>query len=150
MPRGGRRVGAGRKPKTPAERELSGRVLQHPSAGAVPPSTNYPPAPVEEFDAPDSLSAEARKVWMQQAPYAFKHRTLTRATALSFERYCKMVVQEGIEALSSAANGPDHRGLRKEINELEKQFMLTALGKPIYQVDAAPAANPLSKYLKQG
>src|SRR5688572_2748600 len=139
MPRGGRRPGAGRKPKS-----LQARVLPHPSM--PPPTTNYPPAEVEEFDAPDALSKEERDVWLKQAPFAFRKGTLTRSTAFAFERYCKMVVQEENEAKSSAVNGANHRGLRREINVLELQFLLTPCGR-LVQEPAQPgvSAQPQGK-----
>lgn len=123
MPRGGRRCGAGRKPKA--------RVLNHPSS-MVPPSTNGP-MEVEEFDAPDSLSADARSVWLKQAPHAFKNGTLKRSTAMSFERYCEIVVLERNEAKSSGMGGANHRGLLKQINSYELQFLLTPAGKPVLE-----------------
>lgn len=104
------------------------RVLKHPSV----PTTN-PTSPIEEFDAPDDLTADERAVWLKQAPHAFAHRTLTRATALAFERYCKIVVLERNEAKSSAVGGANHRGLLKQINAYELQFMLTPAGKPMLE-----------------
>lgn len=123
MPRGGRRPGSGRKPKP-----KTASVIPHPSSPI--PTTNILP-PVEEFDAPNSLTMEERQVWMQQAPHAFSARTLTRATAMAFERYCRIVVMEKNEAKSSAAGGANHRGLLKQINAYELQFLLIPCGKPI-------------------
>lgn len=136
MPRGGRRFGAGRKPKDGA------RVLAHPSVPNLP--TTNAPADIDEFDAPDDLGFEERAVWLKQAPHAFKNRTLTRATAFSFERYCRVVVLERNEAKSSGVGGSNHRGLLKQINSYELQFMLTPAGKPVIeapvpQVDADDA-----------
>lgn len=131
MPRGGRRVGAGRKPQSRVGFELA-RVLNHPSV----PTTN-PTSPIEEFDAPDDLAFDERVVWLKQAPHAFRHRTLTRATALAFERYCKVVVLERNEAKSSGVGGANHRGLLKQINSYELQFMLIPAGKPMVEL-AAP------------
>jgi hypothetical protein len=128
MPRGGRRPGAGRKRKS-----LQARVLAHPSV----PTTN-PLSPVEEFDAPDDLTLDERAVWLKQAPHAFRQRTLTRSTALSFERYCKVVVMERNEAKSSGMGGANHRGLLKQINQYELQFILTPCG--AVMPDAAPVA----------
>lgn len=133
MARGGRRIGAGRKPKNPAA-----RLLQHPSSTVVPPTTNEP-SPVEEFDAPNDLAAEERAVWLKQSPHAFANGTLTRASAMSFERYCRVVVLERNEAKSSAMGGPNHRGLLKELRSLELGFMLTAAGKAM-PANAKPAA----------
>jgi hypothetical protein len=118
-------------------------VLLHPSV----PSTNYPPAVVEEFDAPDALTADERKVWLNQAPFAFKNGTLTRASALSFERYCRIVVLEQNEAKSSGVGGANHRGLLKQINAYELQFLLTPAAKPMPVLDK-PAQEPESKLAK--
>jgi hypothetical protein len=138
MPRGGRRAGAGRKPKNA---ETVARVLSHPSA---PPPTTNGPIEVEEFDAPDDLALEERAVWLKQAPFAFKNGTLTRASALSFERYCKVVVMERNEGKSSGVGGANHRGLLKQINSYELQFMLTPAGKPM-PVVVTEQAQPESK-----
>lgn len=127
MGRGGKRIGAGRKPKPKVGYELA-RVLQHPSV----PTTNQT-TPIEEFDAPDDLAMDERAVWLKQAPHAFRGRTLTRATALAFERYCKVVVLERNEAKSSGVGGANHRGLLKQVNAYELQFMLTPAGKPMIE-----------------
>jgi hypothetical protein len=116
------------------------------------PTTNEV-SPIEEFDAPDDLSADERRVWLKQAPHAFSNRTLTRATALSFERYCKVVVMERKEAESSARGGPNHRGMLRQINLYELQFCLTPDGKPLVTAPRfpmlpavpAPAAQPEGK-----
>lgn len=133
MPRGGRRIGAGRKPK-------QARVLAHPSV----PTTNGAPV-IEEFEAPDDLTRDERSVWLKQAPHAFANGTLTRATALSFERYCRVVVMERKEAESSARGSANHRGLLKQVNAYELQFMLTAAGKSIVASKALDEAKPVSK-----
>ena len=128
---GGKRVGAGRKPK----QKETARVLNHPSSTPSPTTNGEPP--VEEFDCPNSLlDPMERAVWMTQAPHAFKNRTLTKATALSFERYCRLVVAERHEGLSSGRNATNHRGLIKQINSLELQFMLAPAGKPM--IDPTP------------
>lgn len=127
MGRGGRRIGAGRKPQN-----KTAKLLQHPS---VPVPTTNDPSPIEEFDAPNDLAADERGVWLKQAPHAFASRTLTRATALAFERYCKVVVLERNEAKSSGVGGANHRGLLKQINAFELQFMLAPCGKAMPVVD---------------
>jgi hypothetical protein len=91
-----------------------------------------------------------RRVWLRQAPHAFKKRTLTPATALSFERYCRAVVLEDAMAVDPDRQGTaDHRGQLQRVNTFELQFKLTALGKP--DEDVAPSAvpaNPLERFLK--
>ena len=135
MARGGRRVGAGRKPKNP-----TAKLLQHPSA-VMPPTTNQA-SPIEEFDAPDDLSAEERAIWLKQAPHAFGNRTLTRASAMAFERYCKIVVLERNEAKSSGVGGANHRGLLKQINAYELQFLLMPAGRAMPVPDKPAGAVP--------
>ena len=124
-----------------------GRIIRHPSFkrhlpvaahGSLAPPTTNPPSPIEEFDAPDDLTTDERIVWLKQAPHAFRARTLTRATALAFERYCKVVVMERDEAKSTARGGSNHRGLLKQINAYELQFLLTPCGKPVAEAPAAP------------
>jgi hypothetical protein len=167
MPRGGFRPGAGRKPLTPEEKAKRkaaasaraavraaeraaerGRVLtpQVWAALPLPPAHELPP--IEAFEAPDSLTSEERQIWVTQAPFAFENRTLTKASALAFERYCRMVAKEVIESKSSAAEGPNHRGLRREINALEFQFRLTPNGRPMVEPAGAVQTQPMSALAK--
>lgn len=149
MPRGGARPGAGRKPK-PKFPAVTGGGYPPSNLAAFPqvPTTNQV-APIEEFDAPDDLTVEERHVWLKQAPHAFRNRTLTRATAMSFERYCKVVVLERNEAKSSGIGGANHRGLLKQINSYELQFLLTPAGRPMPQMPEVGApAEPVSKLAK--
>ena len=134
MPRGGARPGAGRKPKPTHLRGLDGGAGHR---QVVPPAAAT--APIDEFDAPDTLSVDERNVWVRQAPLAFKARTLTRSTALAFERYCQLVVRERNEAKSSGCDGPNHARMIRTLNTLELQFQLTPCGKPIYEAEAQPA-----------
>lgn len=134
MPSGGNRIGAGRKPRPDSRRSRQrGRVLRHPSA----PTTSQP-TPIEQFDAPAELTADERAVWVKQAPHAVANRTLTKATALSFERYCRIVVLERHEAKSSGMAGPNHRGMLKQLNAYELQFMLIPAGKPMVEPPPPP------------
>jgi len=128
--------------------EYQTRVLSHVPA---PPTTNGP-SPIEEFDAPDSLTMDERKVWLKQAPFAFAHRTLVPATALAFERYCQVVVLERKESESSARGGSNHRGLLKQINAYELQFLLSPNGRPmpVSEKPAEAAPGKLSRFRKAG
>lgn len=115
-------------------------MLHHP--GPVPAPT------VETFPPPEHLSPDERAVWEKQAPFAFQNLTLTRSTALAFERYCRAVVLERFEAVGSSASGPNHRGLLKQINTYELQFLLSPNGRPMVDSAAAtpPARSGLSKF----
>lgn len=90
---------------------------------------------------PADLAPDERQVWQQQAPHALANRTLSSASAVAFARYCKLVVLEQNEAKSSAVGGANHRGLLKQINALELQFLLTPSGKAM-PVPAVPVADP--------
>lgn len=134
MPRGGRRPGAGRKPKT-----WGGIVPRAPVALVPAGSVVGAPAvvePIERFEPVDVLTTEERQVWDRQASHAFDARTLTRATALAFARYCRVVVLEAKEAASSARGGANHRGLLQVLNALETQFLLA----PGKRAKGSPAA----------
>ncbi len=114
-----------------------GRVLQHPATTAGPGLVPAPAVgPVETFEAPEDLPADERAVWLIQAPYAFAQRTLTRASALAFARYCKVVVLERNEAKSSGVGGANHRGLLKQVNTCELQFLLTPSGRAMPATEA--------------
>lgn len=104
------------------------------------------PAALELLDAPADLTADERTIWLLQAPYACANRTLTRASALAFARYCRLVVYERAEAAAERLSGK-HVAVLKGLNTLELQFGLTPCGKPM--PDAAPATTrpaALAKY----
>lgn len=133
--RGGRRPGSGRKQKGTPKKS---NVIPHPSAPPVPES---PPA--EPFPCPEHFGELERKVWNRQAPHAFQAGTLTPATCLAFERYCKLIVAEQHESNSTGKGGSNHRGLLNQINNYELQFLLAPCGKamPIWH-QAPPVTKP--------
>lgn len=149
MPRGGARAGAGRKPKSAAEKALTGnpghrgRVLVHPAFGGA----DVPMlAPVDEFDAPNDLSVDERMVWLQLAPFAFRRRTLTKATTLAFCLLCRNVVLERRYAGSMTdAGGSNHRGMIQRIDAELTAFDLRPMGKPILDAVDVPADKPAQK-----
>lgn len=148
---GGARTGAGRKPKTAVERAVTGdpghrgRLLTHPGAGTVPTV-----APVDEFDAPDDLTLDERRVWLELAPHAFAARTLTAGTSRSFRMLCRNVVLTERLAGSNDAGGANHRGMQQRVDAELAAFSLRPFGKAIYadEPKAAPA-NPLEKFLNR-
>lgn len=149
--RGGRRPGAGRKPKNRMLRAIDGGASHRPTVEI--PTTNLSgTAAIDEFSAPDSLLHEERQVWLQLAPHAFKNRTLTRATALAFERLCKYVVLERILHESDAERGgANHRGLISRVDAGLLRFNLAPCGKALYEAapDEAAPVNPLDRFLKR-
>lgn len=60
---------------------------------------------------------------------------------MAFERYCRLVAEEEIEAKSSAKGGSNHRGMLKQINTYELQFMLAPCGKamPAWSLQQMPS-----------
>jgi hypothetical protein len=108
----------------------------------------------EPVDAPPpaTLTDEERAVWVRQAPYAVRARTLTPSTSLSFERYVRLVVLEDrLGRDVDAAGGTNHRGILQRINALELQFMLTPAGKALLDAPAADAkpVSPLDRFLNR-
>lgn len=131
---GGRRAGAGRKPKM---------AVVPPSAAvtASAPSTNSDAGGAEplaaDFHAPDDLSADECKVWMKLAPHALQRQTLTTATALSFEMLCRNIVLERSLAVDPDARATaNHRGLIQRIDAELLRFDLSPNGKPHGSVPA--------------
>ena len=148
---GGRRPGAGRKPKSSLIRAVTGhpghrgRVLSHPSAGHVPVV-----APVDEFDAPSDLTTDERNVWVELAPFAFANRTLTRATSFAFRLLCRNVVLERSYASSIAdKGGPNHRGLIQRIDAELLAFNLRPCGKAMYEAAPEAPASKLDRFLNK-
>lgn len=146
---GGRRPGAGAKPKALRERALLAVPSRSPHVQAS--AASVPAEPVDA-PAPATLTDDERAVWVRQAPFAVRARTLTPSTALSFERYVRMVVLE--DRLSrdvDAAGGTNHRGILQRINALELQFCLTPAGKALLDAPAAEAkpVSPLDRFLQR-
>jgi hypothetical protein len=146
---GGRRVGAGRKPRTRLERVITGtlpgqgRVLPHPGGGPEPVV-----APIERFAPPDDLAPPARAIWLELAPHAFTARTLLPATALAFRVLCCNVALERELAQDLEKRGSaSHRGVIARVDAELAAFSLRPFGKPILlEAEAAPATNPLDKF----
>jgi hypothetical protein len=116
-------------------------VIRHPSAVQSP--------PVEEFEPPADLGAEERAIWQLQATHAFAKGTLTKASALSFARYCKVVVLERAVAKSQGVSGPNHRGLLRLVNTLETQFMLAPSGKAMRLPAAPTGGDPDDEFFRK-
>lgn len=142
---GGRRPGAGRKPKSTHLRGLDGGAGKRKVVGAAKTALTKP---VDEFDAPDSLTHDQRLVWMALAPHAFEARTLTKGTMEAFIMLCRNVVIERGLAASAFAGNADHRGMIQRVDAEMGAFSLRPCGKAIYEADEAEQApvNPLSRF----
>lgn len=148
--KGGRRARAGRPPKDAALRSIDGGAA-HRSEAYQPVKALALPEPVDT-PAPATLTDDERAVWVRQAPFAVRARTLTPSTALSFERYVRLVVLEDrLGRDVDAAGGTNHRGILQRINALELQFCLTPAGKALLDAPAAEAkpVSPLDRFLNR-
>ena len=143
---GGKRVGAGRKPKTCRQEIVTGarsergraRVLEHPSV--LPVMANA--VSVDELDASE-LTPDEHRVWVELAPLAVANRTLTPATALAFRLLCRnLVLERALAADNQTCGGGNHRGLIQRVDVELLSFSLAPCGKPIYE--EAPKASPMS------
>lgn len=151
---GGRRAGAGAKPKSQRERAVSG-IRGH-AAGRVlslPPSPPADPGNVDEFDAPNDLTTDERNVWLELAPHAFRNRTLTKATSLSFRMLCRNIVIERALASKVMDQGTaNHRGMIQRVDAELLRFNLSPCGRAMYEPAAGEGekpANPLARFLNR-
>lgn len=150
---GGRRPGAGRKPKAAHLRALDGGANKR--APKILPTTNRTASSadaIDEFHAPDSLTREQRDVWMSLAPHAFANRTLTRATAYGFELLCRnIVLEQDLARDVELRGGPNHRGLIQRIDAELLRFNLAPCGKPMAEPASEPAkpTSPLDRFIRR-
>lgn len=158
---GGARPGAGRKPKSDAEKAVTGsrrvktapesaRVLSHPSVPSGPVAAPLPK--VSEEDAPDDLTIEERHVWLKLAPHALAAGTLTPATDMAFSLFCRNIVLERTMSAAPLAVGTaNHRGIIQRVQADAAAFCVRPNGKSM--AGAAPAAekpvSPLNRFLKK-
>jgi len=149
MPKGGARVGAGRKPK-------GDRVVVPMVGHRAPVRPELPPVdPVERaglLKAPEDLPEDARAVWHRWAEHAVAERTLTPATAAGFRQFCQqwayldqVVSKIGHLGANTKEAGPYLKTFLQLSQRLDgslARFKLTALGKPAVSDKPKPAANP--------
>lgn len=153
MPRGGPRIGAGRKPKSWNERQ--GKVV------GMDGSPFARPAPVPPADAagllepPAGLTENQSALWRQLAPYAIAQQTLVDATRAGFRELVeqmtmKAAIAEDIERIGIAHPGSGdnlrhYAKLAQRVDATLARFRLTGSGKP--EASAArpkTAANPFA------
>lgn len=159
MPRGGRRVGAGRKPKQPR----AGVVLamdgrrQDPQdllEVAADPVLSHPPELLAT--PPRDLTPGQKKVWRKAAPLAIAERTLTPATVMGFRALvAQWVMTETLAARIEEAGAASDTGvdllrsyvkLAQRLDASLARFKLTGFGKPSESAPRKPAAsNPWSE-----
>lgn len=153
MPRGGPRIGAGRKPKSWNERQ--GRVVGmdgSPFTGPPPPT---PAAAAGLLEPPDDLTKAQAALWRQLAPHAIAQQTLVEATRAGFRELVeqmalKAAIAKDIDTLGAAHPGSGdnlrhYAKLAQRVDATLARFRLTGAGKP--EASAArpkTAANPFA------
>jgi hypothetical protein len=131
MPRGGARIGAGRKPKDRSSALLTGARQRGPRGVVRPERPEASPAAA--VGKPKTLGAAEAAIWDELAPLT---GLLTAATAMAFADLCTFIVVERQLRLSAlAAYGSDHRGIIKQIEILRARFRLVPDGKPTVKND---------------
>jgi hypothetical protein len=143
MPRGGARVGAGRKPKARKAVVLGmdgQRLLGEPGSPGSPWV-----APVVGDDPllapPADLPPAQQDFWRIYAPYAIEQRTLVAATVAGFRELCeqfalKQTIARGIQRLGAGSSKAEGRmrnyvKLAQRLDATLARFKLTGFGKPV-------------------
>jgi hypothetical protein len=132
MPRGGARVGSGRKRKERGAEWLAGhpgkrgpKLVERPASETDGPVTR-----------PEDLEPGVKDVWDELAVFGRELGTLTPATAQAFADLCAYIVMERqMRASFKTVGGPDHRGMMARIEVARARFRLTPDGKPVVQVE---------------
>lgn len=147
MPSGGRRIGAGRKPKI--LQLADGRVRMAPLPPAVGADVR-----AQLLQPPLWLTPGAALCWAQWAPQALAERTLTPATVAGFGELCtRMALVQaldvlinafGVQALAALPYLRERRAQGAQLNVSLKDFKLSAFGKPATTEKPAGAANPFA------
>lgn len=168
MPRGGARVGAGRKPKGAAILSLHGGRVRNGAKIA----TSVPNAPLPAVKQPEDLPSEQQKVWDELAPHALAARTLTAGTAAAFRDLCEAIVLKrmmlaeiladgltgtkvtlqmdeqggGVQSVEKKAHTllSQHRGMMQRVEAGFTRFRLAPMGKEL--VVEEKAADPFEEF----
>lgn len=155
MPRGGRRPGAGRKPKTGGATVLRMDGTPHAGAPDLPPAVG-PAERASLLTPPKDLSAAAKTCWRQWAPRALDELTLTPSTEAGFRELCirmanvraidRRIARLGIASQDALPYLRERRGQAAQLNTSLKDFKLSAFGKPATSEKPKPtAANPFTQ-----
>lgn len=142
MPRGGARVGSGRKPKTAAAHIFAGTAR-----GSHKEAAKSAPLPAEFVHEPASLSWEGAEVWRRLAPDAMAKRTLTAGTADDFRALCEMTVEMWATLAARRQEGwtdqgfrlaREFRSLAQRVQDKMRGFKLSPIGKEMDDAIAKP------------
>ena len=154
MPRGGRRVGAGRKPKAKGPGVIIGMDGRRQDRPLFPGATEQDPDEVDLLVPPTDLglTAEARRYWRKAAPDAIAQGTLVPSARLGFAELCelqdlkqkllKRIHRLGPASATASSLLKDYTKLSLQVGTTLARFKLTGDGKPAQKDPQAGAANP--------
>jgi len=168
MPRGGARVGAGRKPKGAAILSLHGGRVRN--AGQM--AASVASAPLPAINTPEDIPEAQKQVWEELAPHAVAARTLTAGTAAAFRDLCEAIVLKRMMLAEILADGltgakvtlqmdekggglqtvekkahtllSQHRGMMQRVEAGFTRFRLAPMGKEL--VVEAKAEDPFEEF----
>lgn len=150
MPRGGPRIGAGRKPKGWNE----GRKVVGMDGRAFSPPPPVPPDASGLAEPPEGMTEKQATLWRQLAPHAIAQLTLTPATRAGFRELVeqlamKQALADEIDRIGAAhpASGDALRHYVKLAQRADgtlARFRLTGSGKPEAAAKPKSSANPFA------
>ena len=151
MPRGGRRVNAGRKPSSQRGVVIGLDGVRQPAGAAL---ASIDDATQRLAIPPKDLTKGQRRFWETYAPRAIEQRTLIDATVAGFRELCEQWALKDAIADDIHTKGPTTRDAEAQLRTYVKlaqrvdsslaRFKLTGFGKPAETGSGrqAPAANP--------
>lgn len=157
MPRGGFRVGAGRKPRGDKGVVIGMDGQRRPSVAA---SVALGPAPEDAaahplVTPPEGLPDGQQPIWRGLAPHAIAQATLVPATVRGFRELCELVllkqqIADAIVAAGAATSGMDallrhYTKLSQRLDAVLARYRLTAAGKPESTAAKPKKASPWAK-----
>ena len=137
MPRGGKRLGAGRKPKTRKERWLGGQAGHRPMPLTVVPkkppkvfSADLTVQVVADIPAPAILTEDEQAYWQLWAPMADRRGLLTDDTIPGFAELCQVARRKAMLWSEIMSSGLVYEvvtvdGAGQERREFKKHPLLT-------------------------
>lgn len=159
MPRGGARVGAGRKPKEPKPAVVLGMDGVRLDSVAAPTAAAASSSTVDGLvKAPKDLTPKQREVWKTWAPRAIEQRTLVPATVAGFSELCEQMVLKNEIAAAIDKAGVSHYDsdrllkryapLAQRVDASLARFKLTGFGKAADGAAKRSSASTASPWAK--
>ena len=139
MPKGGLRIGAGRKPR-PKGVVIGMDGVRREVAAPLGPAPVTPAEAASLLEPPAGLAESAAATWRELAPHAIAQQTLVPATRQGFRELVeqlgmKQAVADAINNAGAATSGMDallrhYARLAQRLDASLARFRLTAAGRP--------------------